>query len=64
VSDLATDVCLISIEKVIYLRNAMVAAVSALNAGDTEGARIGLVDALKETDIGAMKVWQAGEEPF
>lgn len=63
-TDLATDLTLLSIEKFIDLRKRMQEAVDWLDAGAPGAARDILKQALDETDYGEMKVWQPSEEPF
>lgn len=62
--DLATEVTLLAIDKTIYLREQMQLAAKALDAGRWRDAQDILRAALEKTDVGAMKVWQPGEEPF
>ncbi len=59
--DLATDLVLVSIERSNMLRSAIK---SALEESSPAEARRILEAVLSETDVGEMKVWQEGEEPF
>jgi hypothetical protein len=63
-NDLATDLCLTAIDQTRHLRTQMKAAVTALMDGKPIAALGILQTTLDETDVGEMKVWQPGEQPF
>jgi uncharacterized protein with von Willebrand factor type A (vWA) domain len=63
-TDLATALCLTVIDQKLYLRTQMKAAVAALMDGKPIAALGILQTTLDETDVGTMKEWLPGEEPF
>lgn len=63
-SDLATDLCLTALNQIKYLREQMEEASRLIADGHPAKARWALDAALEKTDVGEMKVWQPGEEPF
>jgi hypothetical protein len=73
--DKMTDKCMVNhemeqglvlsaLDRVAFLRERMEAAVRQIVAGKANEARWTLDAALEATDVGAMKEWQAGEEPL
>lgn len=62
--DMAVDMTLNAIDKIIFLRVKMEEAVMKLRVGYPRDALDILQKALAETDVGKMKEWQPGEEPF
>jgi hypothetical protein len=62
--DIAEGVTLVAIDKVIYLREQMEAAVRLIVEDQPQKARWVLDEALEATDFGKMKVWQPHEQPF
>lgn len=58
--DMATELVLVSLDRVTFLRERMEAAVRQIVAGKANEARWTLDAALEETDVGKMKVWQPG----
>lgn len=62
--DLEADLVLISIDKLLFLREQMALAVSRLDDEQLGAAREVLNAALEATEVGKMKVWGLGEEPF
>jgi hypothetical protein len=63
-TDLATDLCLTVVAQMLYLRQQMEEAVRLIVDGHPGKARWVLDAALEKTDVGEIRVWQPGEEPF
>jgi hypothetical protein len=63
-TDLATELVLHSIDTVVFLREQMEEAVRLIVNGRSAKARQLLDAALEKTDVGEMKVWLPGVEPF
>lgn len=63
-TDLATDLVLHSIDQITFLREQMEEAVRLIVNDKPAKARQLLDAALEKTDVGTMKEWLPGEEPF
>jgi hypothetical protein len=60
----AVDMALHAIDRINFLRENMEEAVRLIVSGKPARARQVLDRALEETEVGKMKIWQSGEEPF
>jgi hypothetical protein len=62
--EMEQELILSSLDRVTFLRERMETAVRQIAAGKPKEARWTLDAALEATDVGKMKEWKSGEEPF